>query len=48
MKLPRRLLSALAALVCALSLPSNEAAERPVRLLGVGAHSLKVPEVPSP
>ena len=29
-------------------LERTEAAERPVRLLGVGAHSLKVPEVPSP
>src|SRR5437762_12256810 len=29
-------------------LERTEAAARPVRLLGVGAHSLKVPEVPSP
>jgi nucleotidyltransferase/DNA polymerase involved in DNA repair len=29
-------------------LERTQAAERPVRLLGVGAHSLKVTEVPSP
>ena len=29
-------------------LERTQAAERPVRLLGVGAHSLKVPEVPTP